>query len=403
MPPKRRAPATPPADSAPPAGAVAPPTRDTMPAGYAAFFAEVAARVRAAHLKAAAAVNRELITLYWDLGREIVQRQQREGWGAGVVARLAADLRREFPGARGFSERNVRSARAFYLAYADPTDPAGAEDLLGDGAVRQQPVAELRGAAGGPPGAVAALPWGHNLLLLEKLGDPALRLWYAEQAVANGWSRNVLALQVESRLHARVGRADQTTNFAATLPPPQSDLAREVGKDPYHFEFLTVAQGAHERHVEAGLIAHMREFLLELGTGFLYAGSQYRLVVGGDEFFLDLLFYHKRLRCWVVLDLKMGECRPEYAGKMHFLPQRGRRPAAGCRRPTEHRSHPVPQQERGRRRVCVARRGEPGRRRRVPRHRRHRGAAGRAAGRATQPGGGAGRAGGRTARRRRPA
>lgn len=124
---------------------------------------------------------------------------------------------------------------------------------------------------GGRPAAVAALPWGHNLLLLEKLDDPGLRLWYAEQATRHGWSRNVLALQVESRLHARVGRADQTTNFAATLPPPQSDLAREVVKDPYNFEFLTVAQGVHERHVEAGLIAHVREFLLELGTGFLYA------------------------------------------------------------------------------------------------------------------------------------
>ncbi|GJG89770.1 hypothetical protein tb265_49510 [Gemmatimonadetes bacterium T265] len=287
-----------------------------MPAGYAAFFAEVAARVRAAHLKAVAAVNRELITLYWDLGREIVQRQQREGWGAGVVARLAADLRREFPGARGFSERNVRSARAFYLAYAG--DATATPEVPPAGAIRQQPVAETGAASGGPPDPVAALPWGHNLLLLEKLADPALRRWYAGQAVANGWSRNVLALQVESRLHARVGRADQTTNFAATLPPPQSDLAREVVKDPYNFEFLAVAQGAHERHVEAGLIAHMREFLLELGTGFLYAGSQYRLVVGGDEFFLDLLFYHKRLRCWVVLDLKTGEFRPEYAGKMHF-------------------------------------------------------------------------------------
>jgi predicted nuclease of restriction endonuclease-like (RecB) superfamily len=170
----------------------------------------------------------------------------------------------------------------------------------------------------GPPAAVAAIPWGHNLLLLEKLDDPALRLWYAEQTGRHGWSRNVLGLQVESRLHDRLGRADQTTNFAATLPPPQSDLAREVVKDPYNFEFLAVAQDAHERQVEAGLLAHMREFLLELGTGFLYAGSQYRLVVGGDEFFLDLLFYHKKLRCWVVLDLKTGEFRPEYAGKMHF-------------------------------------------------------------------------------------
>ena len=171
-----------------------------------------------------------------------------------------------------------------------------------------------------PPAAVAALPWGHNLLLLEKPDDPALRAWYVEQATRHGWSRNVLAMQVGSRLHARVGRADQTTNFAATLPPAQSDLARAVAKDPYDFEFLAVAQDAHGRHVEARLLAHMREFRLELGTGFLYAGSQYRLVVGGDEFFLDLLFYHKRLRCWVVIDLGTGEFRPEYAGQMHFYP-----------------------------------------------------------------------------------
>jgi predicted nuclease of restriction endonuclease-like (RecB) superfamily len=308
-----------------------------MPAGYAAFFAEVAARVRAAQLTAAVAVNRALITLYWDLGREIVARQAREGWGAGVIARLSADLRREFPGARGFSERNIRSARAFYLAYAtEPPASAGALVARPESptAFRQQPVAELDDPLGNPvggsadpsldaspddpPPAVAVLPWGHNLLLLEKLPSRALRLWYAEQTSRHAWSRNVLGLQIASQFHERLGRADQTTNFAATLPPAQSDLARAVVKDPYNFEFLAVAQDAHERHVEAGLLAHMREFLLELGTGFLYAGSQYRLVVGDEEFFLDLLFYHKKLRCWVVLDLKMGEFRPEHAGKMHF-------------------------------------------------------------------------------------
>jgi predicted nuclease of restriction endonuclease-like (RecB) superfamily len=326
MPPERPRPAlpssaAPDAESAPTPPAAAPPTRDQLPAGYAAFFAEVAARVRAAQLKAAA-VNRELIALYWDLGREIVARQAREGWGTGVIARLSADLRREFPGARGFSERNIRSARAFYLAYAPADEAVNARDLGGN---RQQPVAEIGGPGGeaprslaGPPAAVAAIPWGHNLLLLEQLADPALRLWYAEQTTRNGWSRSVLGLQIETRLHERLGRPDQTTNFAATLPPAQSDLARAVVKDPYNIEFLAVAQDAYERHVEAGLLAHMREFLLELGTGFLYAGSQYRLVVGGDEFFLDLLFYHKKLRCWVVLDLKMGEFRPEDAGQMHF-------------------------------------------------------------------------------------
>jgi hypothetical protein len=255
-----------------------------MPAGYAAFFAEVAARVRAAQLTAAVAVNRALITLYWDLGREIVARQAREGWGAGVIARLSADLRREFPGARGFSERNIRSARAFYLAYAtEPPASAGALVARPESptAFRQQPVAELDDPLGNPvggsadpsldaspddpPPAVAVLPWGHNLLLLEKLPSRALRLWYAEQTSRHAWSRNVLGLQIASQFHERLGRADQTTNFAATLPPAQSDLARAVVKDPYNFEFLAVAQDAHERHVEAGLLAHMREFLLDSG------------------------------------------------------------------------------------------------------------------------------------------
>lgn len=304
------------------------PTRDRVPAGYAAFLADVLARVRAAQLRTAVAVNRGLVALYWELGREVATRQAREGWGTDVVNRLADDLRRAFPRMRGFTRRNLYYARSFYLGYLPGATALGAVPPSvppGVPAIVQQPVAQIAGGApaadpggGGPPEPLASLPWGHNILLLERLDDPALRLWYAREAVAHGWSRNVLDIQVESRLHARRGRADQTTNFAATLPPPQSDLARAVVKDPYNFEFLAVAQDAHERHVEAGLIAHMREFLLELGTGFLYAGNQYRLVVGGREFFLDLLFYHKKLRCWVVLDLKMGAFEPEYAGKMHF-------------------------------------------------------------------------------------
>lgn len=292
----------------------------------------MSARVRAAQLKAAVAVNRGLIALYWELGREIVARQEGEGWGADIVNRLADDLRREFPAARGFTRRNLYYARAFYLGYRPSSGtPVGASraDPPRDPQppkIVQQPVAQMGAgyteghaeAADGPPEPLASLPWGHNILLLEQLADASLRLWYARHAVAHGWSRSVLGLQVDSELHTRLGRTNQTTNFAATLPPPQSDLARAVVKDPYNFEFLAVAQDAHERHVEAGLVAHMRQFLLELGTGFLYAGNQYRLVVGGEEFFLDLLFYHKRLRCWVVLDLKMREFTPEYAGKMNF-------------------------------------------------------------------------------------
>ncbi|HEX6964552.1 MAG TPA: PDDEXK nuclease domain-containing protein [Gemmatimonadaceae bacterium] len=168
------------------------------------------------------------------------------------------------------------------------------------------------------PGPLARIPWGHNMLLLDKLDDPALRLWYAQQAAANGWSRSVLALQIQSELHARLAPAAQTSNFDRVLPPPQSDLARAMIKDPYTFDFLELAAEATERQLERGLVEHISRFLLELGLGFAYVGRQYRLTVGGAEFFLDLLFYHLVLRCYVVIDLKMEPFKPEFAGKMGF-------------------------------------------------------------------------------------
>lgn len=278
--------------------------REALPESYPAFLAALKERIRSAQLSAAVAVNRELILMYWDLGREIVERQEREGWGASVIDRLAADLRREFPGVRGFTSRNVYHARAFYLAYTRDV-----QNL-------KQPVSDLDGMQ--LPEPFARIPWGHNILLLQKLDDPVLRLWYARKTMENGWSRKVLWHQIETRLYERLGRANQATNFARTLPAAQSDLAREVVKDPYNFEFLTIAEDAHERELERGLLAHLREFLLELGVGFAFVGSQHRLVVGGDEFFLDLLFYHLKLRCFVVIDLKMEEFKPEFAGKMGF-------------------------------------------------------------------------------------
>lgn len=285
---------------------------DNLPADYPAFLESLKARIQRAQLAAAVAVNRELIATYWDLGREIVERQEREGWGASVIERLAADLRRALPGTRGFTARNIYHARAFYLAYT--------RDASEHAANLKQAVSDLDSEldASTLPGPVAQIPWGHNILLLQKLDDPVLRLWYARQSTAQGWSRKVLWHQIDTRLHERLGRADQATNFARTLPAPQSDLARELIKDPYNFEFLAIAEDAHERHLEQGLLAHLREFLLELGVGFAFVGSQYRLVVGGEEFFLDLLFYHLTLRCFVVIDLKMEAFRPEFAGKMGF-------------------------------------------------------------------------------------
>jgi predicted nuclease of restriction endonuclease-like (RecB) superfamily len=257
--------------------------------GYLELLDEIRSKVRAAQVRAALAVNRELVLLYWQIGREILARQGEAGWGAKVVDRLAVDLRREFPEMKGFSSRNLKYMRSFALAYPD-------EPFV------QQPVAQI--------------PWGHNVVLLDKLKDVETRAWYARQTVEHGWSRNVLIHQIESELHARRGEA--VTNFYRTLPAPQSDLARELIKDPYHFDFLELAPEARERDLERALLTHLRDFLLELGVGFAFVGSQYRLEVGGQDFYLDLLFYHLRLRCHVVIDLKIGAFRPEDAGKMNF-------------------------------------------------------------------------------------
>jgi len=278
-------------------------------------------------VKAALSVNRELIALYWHIGRSIVERQRAEGWGKGIVERLSADLHREFPGVAGFSAQNIWKMRAFYLAWTDQVRDLSqvvreteAEANLSQ-PVRerldkklQQAVGELDGRT--LPQAVAEIPWGHNTELLFKLKDPQQRLWYACQAIEHGWSRAVLTHWIESDLYARQGKA--VTNFPATLPPAQSDLATEVIKDPYSFDFLTLGPDAAERQLERALLDHIRTFLLELGAGFAFVGQQMHLEVGGEDFYLDLLFYHLRLRCFVVIDLKAGPFKPEYAGKMNF-------------------------------------------------------------------------------------
>lgn len=260
-----------------------------LPADYRDLLAALKRRIGEARLRAAVSVNRELILLYWEIGRDILARQAEEGWGTGVIERLAADLRRDFPDMTGLSPRNLKYMRAF------------AEAWPGRDVVQQL---------------VAQLPWGHNLRLLEAVKRHEERIWYARQALAHGWSRAVLTHQVESRLFERAGRAP--TNFAKTLPVPQSDLARELLKDPYDFEFLAAAADISERELERGLLDDLRALLLELGKGFAFVGSQYHLEVGNQDFYLDLLFYHLRLRCYVVIDLKVDEFKPEYAGKMNF-------------------------------------------------------------------------------------
>ncbi|AET94665.1 hypothetical protein BYI23_D011550 (plasmid) [Burkholderia sp. YI23] len=246
-------------------------------------------RVEAARRRAAASANRELITLYWQIGRDILDRQRRQGWGAGVVDQLARDLKAAFPDMRGFSPRNLKYMRALAQAWPDE-------------AFVQQPAAQL--------------PWFHLCTLLDKVKNPDDRNWYAGKALEHGWSRQVLVMQIETAASTRSGSA--VTNFSERLPPPQSDLAREALKDPYIFDFLGLAENARERDIEQALTRHITRFLLELGAGFAFVGRQYRLDVGGDEFFIDLLFYHLKLRCYVVVELKTTPFKPEYAGQLNF-------------------------------------------------------------------------------------
>lgn len=292
-----------------------------LPPDYAPLLADIKARVQSARVKAGLAANRELLTLYWDIGRLILGRQQREGWGAKVIDRLALDLQRSFPGQQGFSRANLLFMRAFADAWSETPIvlqpvrqlPSRENVQPATGTTVQGPLAPFPTA---PPEPMASLPWGHNLLLLHKLEKTKDRVWYASKAVEHGWSRNVLGLQIEAGLHRRQGKA--VTNFKTTLPTAQSDLAQGITKDPYLFDFLTLRDDANERAVEEGLVAHVEKFLLELGAGFALVGRQVHLQVGDQDFYLDLLFYHLKLRCFVVIDLKARDFTPEAAGKMNF-------------------------------------------------------------------------------------
>lgn len=260
-----------------------------LPADYAAWLAELKARIHTAQQRASLAVNRELVLLYWQIGRDILARQGREGWGAKVIERLAQDLRNAFPDMKGFSPRNLKYMRAFAEAWPDA-----------------EFVQEV----------LAQLPWYHQLALLDKLPSPETRRWYAAKAIEHNWSRNILVMQIETRLLERSGQA--VTNFPVSLPKPQSDLALESLKDPYRFDFLGLTEEAQEREIEHALVKHVTEFLLELGAGFAFVGRQVLLDVGGDEFFIDLLFYHLKLRCYVVIELKGGKFKPEHLGQLGF-------------------------------------------------------------------------------------
>ncbi len=267
----------------------APASLTTPPDGYADWLADLKGRIHTAQQRATLAVNRELVLLYWHIGRDILDRQAVQGWGAKVIERLAHDLRSAFPEMQGFSPRNLKYMRAFARAWPDM---AFVQEVL------------------------AQLPWYHQLALLDKLRSPESRRWYAIQAIEHNWSRNILVMQIETRLQERSGQA--VTNFSANLPKPHSDLARESLKDPYRLDFLGLSNESREREIETALVRHVTEFLLELGAGFAFVGRQVLLNVGGDEFFIDLLFYHLKLRCYVVIELKGGKFKPEHLGQLGF-------------------------------------------------------------------------------------
>ena len=259
------------------------------PDGYESWIGGLKQRIQSAQQRASLSVNRELVLLYWHIGCDILERQQAQGWGAKIVAQLAKDLTAAFPDMKGFSRRNLLYMRSFAEKWPD------AEFV-------QQ--------------AVAQIPWGHNILIITKSDSVTEARFYIEQTLEQGWSRDVLALQLKSNLYARTGKA--VTNFTRTLPSPQSDLAQQTLKDPYTFDFMAMTAPFNELDVERQLTQHITQFLLELGKGFAFIGRQYHLEVAGNDYYIDLLFYHVTLKCYVVVELKNRKFIPEYAGKLNF-------------------------------------------------------------------------------------
>lgn len=257
---------------------------------YREFIREIKDRIQSAQLKAAVSVNQTMLQLYWDLAERIIARQRASAWGDGILGQISHDLQSEFPDMKGFSLRNLHYMRQWYQFWS------------GTNSIVQQLVSHI--------------PWWHNVIIISKIKEQDEALFYVQQTIQNNWSRAVLTHHIESRLYQREGKA--ITNFKATLPAPQSDLAQQILKDPYNFDFLLLRKKHDEKELEDALIEHVTRFLLELGAGFSYIGRQYKLVVGGDDYYIDLLFYHTRLHCFVVIELKAVKFKPEFAGKLNF-------------------------------------------------------------------------------------
>lgn len=258
--------------------------------GYMAILREIKEKIQHAQIKATLSVNKELISLYWEIGKIINEKQKQSRYGDSIVELLAGDLIREFPNMKGFSRTNLFNIRQWHSFYAK-----------GDEKVQQL---------------VGQLPWGHNVIIVNRIKDHSEAAFYLHETIKHNWSRNTLTHQIENRLYQRKGKV--TNNFNLTLPKPQSDLANLTLKDPYIFDFLTLSPNMQEKEIEDELTKHITKFLLELGAGFSFVGKQFHLEIAKQDFYIDLLFYHLYLRCYVAIELKTGEFKPEYVGKINF-------------------------------------------------------------------------------------
>ena len=256
---------------------------------YNSFLVDIKTQIKLSQQKAFNAVNQEMISLYFNIGKMIDTWQKELGWGAKVIDKLSLDILNECPTMSGFSTRNLKLMVQFYKEYSN-------DEFV-------QPI-------------VAQIPWTHNIILIQKIKDKNIRFWYMEQTLQNGWSKDILSLMIKSEVHNRTGNL--VSNFSQILPPLESDLVQQSFKDPYRFDFLTITEPFRERELENNLIKHMEKFLIELGSGFAFVGRQYKLEIGDDEFYIDLLFYHLKLRCFIVVELKKGKFKPEYSGQVNF-------------------------------------------------------------------------------------
>ena len=297
---------------------------------YLLLLTDIKKRVRQGQIKAHLSANVEMLATYWDIGKMIHERQQLEGWGKGFISKLSIDLKNELPEEKGFSERNIQFIIQFYLEYSNKElntkrpvsqlEATSLKDIIIELAQQKNeivhvPLAQLE-QQDIEHQLLLFTGWAHHIILIQKVKVLNTRFWYMQECLKNGWSRDTLVSMIKTRLHERQGKA--ATNFDFTLPPLQSELAKQTLKDPYIFDFLTLETEFSERELETELVKHVEKFLIELGTGFAFVGRQYYLNISDNDFHLDLLFYHLKMRCFVVIDLKKGAFKPEYAGKMNF-------------------------------------------------------------------------------------